>query len=80
MRGLITQSERLEQALAVPFGAGIGMTFDEAALLLELRDVYWSREGVLSVQLSLGTSGLWRRRSSPCGCFAAASASPSRRA
>jgi hypothetical protein len=56
--GLITSSERLEQALAVPFGAGIGLTFDEAALLLELDDVYWSREGLLSVQLSLGTTGL----------------------
>ena len=56
--GLITQSDRLEQALALPFGAGIGLTFDEAALLLELDDVYWSREGLLSVQLSLGTTGL----------------------
>ncbi len=51
---LLTDDERLEQALAVPFGAGIGLTFDEAALLLDLRDVYWTREGVLSVQLSLG--------------------------
>ena len=42
------------RALAVPFGAGIGLTFDEAALLLDLRDVYWTREGVLSVQLSFG--------------------------
>jgi len=56
--GLITTSERLEQLLAVPFGAGIGMTFDEAALLLELDDVYWSREGLLSVQLSLGIAGV----------------------
>ncbi len=56
--GLVTESERLEQVLAVPFGAGIGMTFDEAALLLELEDVYWSREGVLSVQLSLGLAGV----------------------
>ncbi len=56
--GLITRSEPLEQVLAVPFGAGIGLTFDEAALLLELEDVYWSREGLLSVQLSLGTAGL----------------------
>jgi hypothetical protein len=56
--GLITRSERLEQTLAVPFGAGIGLTFDEAALLLELDDVYWSREGLLSIQLSLGTTGL----------------------
>ncbi len=56
--GLITTSERLEQLLAVPFGAGIGMTFDEAALLLELDDVYWSREGLLSIQLSLGIAGV----------------------
>ena len=51
---LATESSRLEQTLALPFGAGIGMTFDESALLLELDDVYWSREGVLSIQLSLG--------------------------
>lgn len=51
---IVTDSRRLEQALALPFGAGIGLTFDEAALLLDLRDVYWSREGLLSVQLSLG--------------------------
>ncbi len=38
----------------MPFGAGVGLTFDEAALLLDLRDVYWTREGLLSVQLSLG--------------------------
>ncbi len=51
---LITQSRSLETALAVPFGVGVGLTFDEAALLLELEDVYWSREGLLSIQLSLG--------------------------
>ena len=51
---LLTRSDKLERRLAVPFGAGIGLTFDEAALLLDLRDVYWTREGVLSVQVSLG--------------------------
>ena len=50
---LLTQSRRLETSLALPFGAGIGLTFDEAALLLDLRDVYWTREGILSVQVSL---------------------------
>ncbi len=53
---LLTDNPRLEQALAVPFGSGIGLTFDEAALLLDLRDVYWTREGVLSVQVSLGVA------------------------
>jgi len=56
--GLLTDSERLETALALPFGAGIGLTFDEAALLLDLRDVYWTREGILSLQVSLGLVGL----------------------
>ena len=55
---LVTDSERLETFLAFPFGAGIGLTFDEAALLLELDDVYWTREGLLSVQLSLGLAGV----------------------
>jgi hypothetical protein len=55
---LVTKSQRIESLLAIPFGAGIGLTFDEAALLLELEDVYWTREGVLSVQTSLGTAAL----------------------
>jgi hypothetical protein len=49
---LLTRSDKIERRLAVPFGAGIGLTFDEAALLLDLRDVYWTREGILSVQVS----------------------------
>jgi hypothetical protein len=55
---LVTDDERLERLLAFPFGAGIGLTFDEAALLLDLRDVYWTREGILSVQVSLATSAI----------------------
>jgi hypothetical protein len=55
---LLTDDDRLEQQLAVPMGAGIGLTFDEAALLLDLRDVYWTREGLLSVQLSLGATAI----------------------
>jgi hypothetical protein len=55
---IVTESRRTESLLALPFGAGIGATFDEAALLLDLRDVYWTREGIFSVQLSLGTSAL----------------------
>src|SRR3954447_7994195 len=55
---LLTDDSRVEQSLAVPFGAGIGLTFDEAALLLDLRDVYWTPEGVLSVQLSLGIAAI----------------------
>jgi hypothetical protein len=55
---LVTDNDELEQRLAIPMGAGIGLTFDEAALLLDLRDVYWTREGLLSVQLSLGATAI----------------------
>jgi hypothetical protein len=55
---LLTDDDVLEQRLAVPMGAGIGLTFDEAALLLDLRDVYWTREGLLSIQLSLGATAI----------------------
>jgi hypothetical protein len=55
---LLTENDDLEDRLAVPMGIGMGLTFDEAALLLDLRDVYWTREGLLSVQLSLGASAI----------------------
>jgi hypothetical protein len=50
---ILTRNEKLEPWLAVPFGVGMGLTLDESALLLELEDVYWSREGLLSVQITL---------------------------
>ena len=55
---LLTDDEQLEERLAVTAGVGMGLTFDEAALLLDLRDVYWTREGLLSVQLSLGATAI----------------------
>ena len=56
--GLATTNERLEEALSVAFGSGVGLTFDEAALLLDLRDVYWTREGIVSLQLSFGLTAV----------------------
>jgi hypothetical protein len=55
---LLTDDEALEERLAITTGVGMGLTFDEAALLLDLRDVYWTREGLLSVQLSLGATAI----------------------
>jgi hypothetical protein len=55
---LLSDDETAEEWLAVPMGIGMGLTFDEAALLLDLRDVYWTREGLLSVQLSLGATAI----------------------
>jgi hypothetical protein len=54
--GMTTKDDGVEATAAVPFGVGVGLTLDEAALLLDLRDVYWTREGVLSVQVSLGVT------------------------
>jgi hypothetical protein len=55
---LLTRHEALEPRLAVPFGVGMGLTLDESALLLELEDVYWTREGLLSVQITLAVTAL----------------------
>ena len=44
--------EDLDTLLAIPFGVGVALVLDESALLLELEDVYWSEEGVLSVQIA----------------------------
>lgn len=55
---LMTYGERAGERIAFIHGIGVGLTFDEAALLLDMRDVYWSREGVLSVQISLATAAL----------------------
>jgi hypothetical protein len=46
-----TKGDKLEKYLAIPFGAGVALVLDETALLLELDDVYWTEEGVLSVQI-----------------------------
>ena len=55
---ILTREENLEPLLAVPFGVGMGLTLDESALLLELDDVYWTREGLLSVQITLAVMAL----------------------
>ena len=55
---ILTRDETLEPWLAAPFGAGMGLTLDESALLLELEDVYWSREGLLSVQITLAVMAM----------------------
>jgi hypothetical protein len=50
---ICTNNEEIEPTLALVFGVGMGLTLDESALLLELEDVYWSEEGLLSVQITL---------------------------
>jgi hypothetical protein len=55
---IASRDQRLDPFLAVPFGIGAALTLDESALLLRLDDVYWSEEGVLSVQISLAISAI----------------------
>ncbi len=55
---ILTDNEQIEPRLALAFGTGMGLTLDESALLLELDDVYWTREGVLSVQITLAAMAL----------------------
>ncbi len=55
---ILTRNEDIEPKLAIPFGAGMGLTLDESALLLELEDVYWSREGLLGVQITLAVAAM----------------------
>jgi hypothetical protein len=56
--GIVTRNDQLEPKLALLFGTGMGMTMDEAALLLELDDVYWTEEGLLGVQIGAGLVAL----------------------
>ena len=55
---IVTRDRDLEPKLALMFGTGMGMTFDESALLLELDDVYWTEEGLLGVQIGAGLIAL----------------------
>ena len=55
---IVTRNEDLDPWLALPFGAGMGLTMDESALLLDLDDVYWSEEGIVSVQIALAITAM----------------------
>jgi hypothetical protein len=55
---LFARDDGLRETLAIPFGVGMGLTLDESALLLSLEDIYWTREGMLGIQITLGTASL----------------------
>ena len=55
---VLSRNEDLDPLLAVPFGAGVALTLDESALLLRLDDVYWSEDGIISVQITLAALAL----------------------
>jgi hypothetical protein len=55
---VLSRDKELDSLLAVPFGMGVALTLDESALLLRLDDVYWSEEGIVSVQITLAALAL----------------------
>lgn len=57
-------SVRMGRITALLYGVGAALTLDEYALWLNLRDVYWEREGRASVDIAilfgaLVSAGLW---------------------
>jgi len=47
------ESLRQHPVVAVSYGTGLALIVDEFALLLDLRDVYWARQGRISVDLAV---------------------------
>jgi hypothetical protein len=48
---------RRHPVVATCYGSGLALVVDEFALLLDLRDVYWARQGRISVDLGIGAIG-----------------------
>ena len=55
---IASQREELDRFLAIPFGIGTALVLDESALLLELQDVYWSEQGVMSLQIAFTAASM----------------------
>jgi hypothetical protein len=48
------ERQRSHPAVAMSYGSGLALIVDEFALLLDLRDVYWAKQGRLSVDVGVG--------------------------
>jgi hypothetical protein len=51
--GLVDRKPRARSLMGVVFGIGVALIVDEAALLIELKDVYWSGFGAVSIAIAL---------------------------
>ena len=49
-----TEENRRHPAVALGYGTGLALIIDEFALLLDLKDVYWAKEGRVSVDVGIG--------------------------
>jgi len=52
------EGHRRHPLVALSYGAGLALIVDEFALLLDLKDVYWAKQGRISVDLGVGGSSL----------------------
>ena len=52
------EANRRHPLVALSYGAGLALIVDEFALLLDLKDVYWAKQGRISVDLGVGGSSL----------------------
>jgi hypothetical protein len=50
--------QRRHPVVALCYGVGLALIVDEFALLLDLKDVYWAKQGRISVDLGVGGSSL----------------------
>jgi hypothetical protein len=48
------ERHRAHPAVATAYGSGLALIVDEFALLLDLKDVYWAKQGRLSVDVGIG--------------------------
>ena len=48
------ERHRRHPAVAASYGGGLALIVDEFALLLDMRDVYWAKEGRISIDLGVG--------------------------
>jgi hypothetical protein len=51
-------ADRRHPLVALSYGVGLALIVDEFALLLDLKDVYWAKQGRISVDLGVGGSSL----------------------
>ncbi len=52
------ERDRRHPAVAVSYGTGNALIVDEFALLLDLRDVYWAKQGRISIDVGVGVIAL----------------------
>ncbi len=49
---------RRHSTVALAYGTGLALIVDEFALLLDLKDVYWAKQGRISVDVGIGLSSV----------------------